>query len=206
MSNVGGVEKAGMGLLTKVLLGSGGGIGCLGVAVIALMLMMVAGASAANSNDPDAFNTPSPAPTSPVVVGEWAAPQIGVVMTSDFGPRDCDGCSKFHEGIDLSGGCGTAIYAAAAGTVTVAGSHWGYGNAVVIDHGGNVETLYGHMPWGGRFVNVGDRVSAGQRIGSEGNTGQSFGCHLHLEVFINGVQVDPAPFFAARGITWPIGF
>lgn len=59
MSNVGDVEKAGMGLLTKVLLGGGGGIGCLGVAVLALMLMMVAGASAANSNDPNAFNTPS---------------------------------------------------------------------------------------------------------------------------------------------------
>ncbi len=141
--------------------------------------------------------------------GTWVSPvPAGIAMTSDFGPRDvsgCSYCSKVHEGIDLSGGCGSPIYAMGSGTVIVAGSHYGYGNAVIIDHGDGVTTLYGHMPWGGRLVEQGDKVTPGHQIGVEGNSGNSFGCHLHLEVSVSGVKTDPAAFFSPYGLTWPHG-
>lgn len=127
----------------------------------------------------------------------WVSPVApGTVSSSEYGPRD----GKQHEGIDLPQGCGATIYAAHPGTVRVAGSYYGYGNAVIIDHGDGSSTLYGHMPWGEQKVSQGDTVTAGQPIGVEGNTGKSFGCHLHFEVWINDAKVDPRPFMAARGI------
>jgi murein DD-endopeptidase MepM/ murein hydrolase activator NlpD len=109
--------------------------------------------------------------------------------------------SGFHEGVDLADGCGTNIYAAHSGTVVYAGYNGGYGNYVRIDHGGGIGTGYGHIRNGGIHVRYGQQVTVGQVIASEGNTGNSFGCHLHFEVYVNGRTVNPVPFMAARGIS-----
>ncbi len=76
----------------------------------------------------------------------------------------------------------------------------GYGNYVKIDHGNGIGTGYAHIRPGGIFVRYGQWVSAGQMIASEGNTGNSFGCHLHFETYVNGYPVNPIDFMAARGI------
>ncbi|MET0725601.1 MAG: M23 family metallopeptidase, partial [Leifsonia sp.] len=67
-------------------------------------------------------------------------------------------------------------------------------------HGSGVETAYAHLASGGTVVTVGEHVTAGQPIGLVGSTGASTGCHLHIEVRLDGVRTDPLPFFAARGI------
>ena len=112
----------------------------------------------------------------------------------------CSYCSTDHNGYDMAQGCGATIYAAGPGRVITAGSYQGYGNAVRIDHGGGLITLYGHMQWGSIRVSVGDSVTAGTPLGAEGNTGRSFGCHLHYEVLRDGVSIDPQPFMAALGL------
>jgi murein DD-endopeptidase MepM/ murein hydrolase activator NlpD len=105
-------------------------------------------------------------------------------VTSGFGMR----WGRMHEGIDIGAPTGTAIHAAAAGTVIYAGVMGGYGNIVVIDHGEGVSTAYGHMSaiWIG-----GGSVAQGASIGAVGCTGHCFGPHLHFEVRINGSPVDP---------------
>ncbi len=141
-----------------------------------------------------------------VVGSGWARPSSGW-RSSGYGPRSvvCSNgrCSPgFHRGVDLAAGCGAGIYAATAGTVQYAGwNAGGYGNYIRINHGGGVGTGYAHIRPGGLFVRSGQSVRAGQLIGSEGNTGNSFGCHLHFEVYIDGVPVDPVPFMGARGIS-----
>jgi murein DD-endopeptidase MepM/ murein hydrolase activator NlpD len=105
------------------------------------------------------------------------------------------GDSGYHQGVDLLAGCGTPLFAAAAGVVRVSQeSFGGYGVAVTIDHvinGQRVNTLYGHMTYGSRVVQAGQTVSAGQLIGVVGSTGSSTACHLHFEVHVNGAVVDP---------------
>jgi murein DD-endopeptidase MepM/ murein hydrolase activator NlpD len=96
-----------------------------------------------------------------------------------------------HLGIDLAASEGTPIYAADAGVVTRAASGWngGYGNVVMIDHGNGYATLYGHLSQ----INVTEcqGVGAGTVIGASGNTGNSFGAHLHFEVRKNGGFINP---------------
>ncbi|OJX72596.1 MAG: hypothetical protein BGO91_01250 [Leifsonia sp. 71-9] len=132
----------------------------------------------------------------------WTLPVHGP-LTDGFGPRPSRpaGTALFHPGDDIGAACGTTIVAAAAGTVVEAGPNGSYGNFVLIDHGGGVETAYGHIRDGGIGVTVGEVVAAGQAIAQVGSTGASTGCHLHLEVRVNGLQIDPMPFFAARGVT-----
>lgn len=99
---------------------------------------------------------------------------------------------RLHAGIDVGAGYGTAVRAGGSGTVVVAGTITGYGNAVVIDHGGGIATLYGHLS---RFkVRVGQSVAGGATIGAVGNTGNSTGPHLHFEVRVEGTPVDPMPY------------
>jgi len=131
----------------------------------------------------------------------WTLPVHGP-LTDGFGPRPSRpaGTALFHPGDDIGAACGTTIVAAAAGTVVEAGPNGSYGNFVLIDHGGGVETAYGHIRDGGIGVTVGEVVAAGQAIAQVGSTGASTGCHLHLEVRVNGLQIDPMPFFAARGV------
>lgn len=107
--------------------------------------------------------------------------------------------TSFHNGIDLaaSGINRTNVYSVLEGTVRHSGNtNNGYGNYVVIDHDG-FSTLYAHMDR--TYVNKGQKVSAGSRIGLVGTTGQSTGPHLHFEININGSRVDPKPYLDAIG-------
>jgi murein DD-endopeptidase MepM/ murein hydrolase activator NlpD len=106
-------------------------------------------------------------------------------VTSPFGYR----WGRLHAGIDIGVPYGTPIHAAAAGRVVLAAWTGGYGNYTCIDHGGGLATCYGHQS--SYAVAPGAEVSQGQVIGYVGNTGHSFGAHLHFEVRINGVPVDP---------------
>jgi murein DD-endopeptidase MepM/ murein hydrolase activator NlpD len=125
----------------------------------------------------------SPSPVTPSSSGLiW--PVSGPV-TSPFGMR----WGRMHEGIDIGAGYGTPILAAAAGRVIYCGWESGYGNLTVIDHGGGLATAYGHQS--SIAVSCGQDVSQGQVIGYVGCTGHCFGPHLHFEVRVNGVPVDP---------------
>lgn len=107
-----------------------------------------------------------------------------------------------HMGVDLLAPAMTPIFAAAAGTVTISSeSHWGYGVAVGINSnvgGQSIDTLYGHMTYGTRQVEVGQSVEAGQLIGFVGSTGSSTANHLHFEVSVNGSRVDPYAWITAN--------
>jgi murein DD-endopeptidase MepM/ murein hydrolase activator NlpD len=94
-----------------------------------------------------------------------------------------------HTGLDIGAPMGATITAAAAGHVIFADWYGGYGKAIIIDHGGKTVTLYGHCSqW---FVSKGQDVQRGQAIGAVGSTGNSTGPHLHFEVRVDGVPVDP---------------
>ena len=99
---------------------------------------------------------------------------------------------SFHTGVDIGAASGTNIVAAAAGKVIVSTYNNAYGNYVVVDHGGGMSTLYGHMSK--RLVNVGDTVAAGSVLGLVGSTGYSTGPHLHFEVRLNGKHTSPNPY------------
>jgi murein DD-endopeptidase MepM/ murein hydrolase activator NlpD len=131
----------------------------------------------------------------------FTAPVTGVRLTSGFGKRR-DPFSKrwaMHEGLDYAGPVGTPIRAAAAGRVVHAGWMGGYGKVVTIRHAFGYETRYAHLS---RIdVTRGERVAAGDRIGSMGSTGRSTGSHLHYEVRANDRPVNPAKFIeAARNV------
>lgn len=112
-------------------------------------------------------------------------------ITSEFGWRTHPifGTARFHSGLDIGGDYGMPIYAAASGTVIYAGWISGYGNAVIIDHGGGVTTLYGHND--SLNVSEGENVDQGQVIAMCGSTGNSTGPHCHFEVRENGEPVSP---------------
>ncbi|UJP11626.1 M23 family metallopeptidase [Microbacterium sp. KUDC0406] len=107
-----------------------------------------------------------------------------------------------HNGADMAGPSGTPIFAATSGRVRVSSeSYYGYGVAVVIDGvvgGKRVSTTYAHMIYGSRAVQAGQTVTAGQFIGKRGNTGRSYGSHLHFEVEVNGSLVEPIGWLAAN--------
>lgn len=108
-------------------------------------------------------------------------------VTSGFGPR----WGRMHRGIDIGASLGAPIRAVNPGTVIFAGEMGGYGNVVLVDHGGYV-TVYAHQSRLG--TSEGARVSRGQTIGYVGNTGHSTGPHLHFEVRVAGTAVDPRPY------------
>ena len=99
---------------------------------------------------------------------------------------------RFHNGLDVAQPNGTPIAAFAAGTVVVAEYRGGYGNTVVVDHGGGFTTLSAHMS--SISVNVGDKVTPGTTVGLVGSTGRSTGPHLHFETRLGGVPVNPLWF------------
>jgi murein DD-endopeptidase MepM/ murein hydrolase activator NlpD len=111
--------------------------------------------------------------------------------TSGFGTRDSPftGKPNMHEGLDIANHIGSAIVAPAAGIVTYAGPRAGYGNLVTIDHGYGIQTQFGHISKA--YVKVGERVKRGHKIAAVGNTGRSTGPHVHYEVRVNGIPINP---------------
>ena len=125
-------------------------------------------------------------------------PMPGWPIVSRFGMRTDPilHTSLMHEGIDIWAPEGTPIRAAGAGTVVWAGDRHGYGNAVFIDHGSGVVTVYAHQSKVG--VAAGQRVGNGDTIGYVGHTGLAAGPHLHFEVRVNGTAYDPLNFVSPR--------
>jgi murein DD-endopeptidase MepM/ murein hydrolase activator NlpD len=129
----------------------------------------------------------------------WVLPMRNYNLTSRFGMR----WGRLHQGLDLAGlPEGTPFAAVHSGTVVQAGWNGGYGNSVIIDHGNGVRTLYGHSSK--VLVKVGQQVKAGDIIARLGNTGHSFGTHLHLEVHVNGVAQNPLTWFKTRGVDYDL--
>ena len=130
------------------------------------------------------------------VGGTFAWPSVSSYITSPYGTRvhPVTKTVKTHTGIDIGASQGTSIYAAASGTVLVSGwNSGGYGNYVVIDHGGGVTTLYAHCS--SLLVSSGQSVTKGQVIAKVGSTGMSTGPHLHFEVLKNGSHTNPMAYF-----------
>lgn len=151
-----------------------------------------------------AGTVPAPAPADFTAAADAApapaqglrAPLASMNVSSPFGFRVSPitgAASEMHTGIDLTGACATAVFAAGAGTVTEAGwSPYGGGNRIVVDHGNGLKTTYHHLASIG--VSVGQVLAQGQQIAGVGTTGASTGCHLHFEVMVNGQTVNPAAF------------
>ena len=123
---------------------------------------------------------------------EYVRPGVGH-LTSGFKWR----WGRMHTGIDLAGPYGSPIRAVAAGEVIEAGRESGYGLIVKIRHADGTVTYYAHMS---KILVYSGHVTAGQQIGKEGNTGHSTGPHLHFEVRVNDVPINPVPWLAKRGI------
>lgn len=127
----------------------------------------------------------------------WPVPQKYVRVSSEYGGRTSPitGKYEFHNGIDIPAAYGTDIYAANGGTVTIATTHWSYGNYIMIDHGGGYATLYAHCSK--LLVKKGDKVKRGQVIAKVGSTGYSTGNHLHFSMYENSAHTDPRKWFPA---------
>ncbi len=128
--------------------------------------------------------------------GIFDLPIAGAPLVSHFGIRidPIGGGIGFHAGLDFAADARTPIHAAAPGVVVIAGDCGGYGNCVVIDHGGSLATIYAHQSV--VISRVGYIVTAGEPIGLVGSTGISTGPHLHFEVRLHGVPIDPVPTLA----------
>ena len=134
--------------------------------------------------------------------GYYMWPSYCTYITSRFGYRvhPIFQTTKYHSGVDIAASYGTAIYAAASGTVTIAESSTGYGNYVTIYHNNGQTTLYGHMS--SIAVYAGQTVSQGDVIGYVGSTGYATGPHLHFEVRENGSCIDPLQYFNTSSFTF----
>ena len=117
-------------------------------------------------------------------------------LSSRFGLRPSPWTSEpeFHRGLDISAGRGTPVHAPADGTVFFAGNGGEYGNIVILDHGHDLRSLYGHLQE--TRVKRGEHVTRGQVIALTGNTGRTSGPHLHYEIHVRGQAVDPRPFLS----------
>ena len=123
----------------------------------------------------------------------WVLPLQDYTFTAPFGMR----LGKLHSGIDLAAPEGSPYQAVHAGTVTSAGYQGGYGFAITIKHDDGTEAVYAHSHR--LLVKTGDVVKAGQVVGTVGNTGYSYGTHLHLEIHVDGKPVDPIPLMREHG-------
>lgn len=130
---------------------------------------------------------------------DWAWPTVsnytiteyfGYVLRSDIGET----VTRSHDGLDIAGlGCGSPIYATNSGTVIYAGWGPGLGNEIEISHGNGIVSTYAHL--NSVYVSTGQSVKKGDRIGAMGNTGYSFGCHLHFQMAKNGTLFNPLSLF-----------
>lgn len=132
----------------------------------------------------------------------WPFP-FAARITSAFGDRvaPCRGCSSYHRGLDFDAGYGAPVGAIADGIVTAVGRSSSFGYRVEVEHvinGQKVLSLYAHMIDNSSVLQVGDPVVAGEVVGALGNTGLSTGPHLHLEIHIDGVPVDPFAWLVAN--------
>lgn len=125
--------------------------------------------------------------------GAWPVPS-STRITSPYGYRihPILKTKKLHTGIDIGASSGSSVIAFNSGTVIFSGYNGGYGNTVIIDHGGKISTLYAHNSK--LLVNKGDKVEKGQVIAKIGSTGLSTGPHLHFEVRVNGKHTNPMPY------------
>jgi murein DD-endopeptidase MepM/ murein hydrolase activator NlpD len=128
----------------------------------------------------------------------FSAPALHPVtgrLSCGFGPRvhPITGKNDFHTGIDIGAAAGSGIYAVWPGQVSQTGSSAIYGNFLVIDHGGGLETVYCHCQ--NVLAQKGAHIRAGERVAQVGSTGISTGSHLHLEIRINGKCTDPLSAF-----------
>ena len=124
----------------------------------------------------------------------WVLPLRSYTVTSFFGQR----WGQLHPGVDLGAPEGMPYYAAAAGKVILARWNGGYGYNIMIDHGGGTISVYGHSSR--LLVKEGQFVQAGEKIGLVGNTGHSFGTHLHFEVRVNDKAIEPLAFMVKHGV------
>ena len=153
-------------------------------AAIAVLLAITTGGAEVVLQTPDAagaFVRP--------ITGAWISQGFGCTSVSlEAVDRACPG-GHWHSGIDLAAATGTPVAATAAGIAHVIDSASGFGLHVVIDHGGSLQSLYGHLS----AVDVvdGQAVAGGQLIGAVGSTGNSTGSHLHFEIDRNGIAEDP---------------
>jgi murein DD-endopeptidase MepM/ murein hydrolase activator NlpD len=140
---------------------------------------------------------PAPAHPQPLPAGSGFGQNH---LSSSFGERihPIDGSRHFHTGVDVRAAAGTPILAAAGGVVKRAGERGGYGNAVEIDHGNGLTTLYAHAQQ--LSVQPGDTIAEGQALGLVGQTGKATGPHLHFEVRVQGKPIDPRRALNAYGI------
>jgi murein DD-endopeptidase MepM/ murein hydrolase activator NlpD len=115
-------------------------------------------------------------------------------VNSEFGrrPSPWTQSPEFHSGIDIRAQMGTPVHAPAAGTVVIAGPAQEYGTTVILDHGQDIKTLYGHLSK--LNVRVGQKVERGVLLAYSGNTGRSSGPHLHYEIFVKGQAVNPRAY------------
>jgi len=168
-----------------------------------------AAAAAAAARPSSAVPSPSAPVASPprssggASASGWTRPITSYSFYQAYGYRihPVYGDYRLHAGADFSAACGTPIYATAAGTVTYAGPYGGYGNIIIIDHGGGITSAYAHVYSSGIYVRVGQTIRAGDTIAGVGNAGVSTGCHLHFEIRSNGVATDPMAFLATRGVS-----
>ena len=130
-------------------------------------------------------SAPLPSVSAPAGSG-YLWPTSAKIITQYYGWR--------HTGLDIAGPVGTPLYASKSGTVITSQCGWngGYGCYIILDHGGGVQTLYGHSSK--LYVSVGDKVVQGQTIAAMGSTGRSTGPHIHFEVRINGARLNPLKY------------
>lgn len=139
-----------------------------------------------------------------VTVVQWPTADHDVTQgLGNFGIRHCRGCSVNHQGVDFNPGGGTSVAVVADGVVLYAGwdPHGALGETVWVQHTINgipTVTKYGHMMSGSLQVYSGQTVERGTTLGLVGDTGQSTGNHLHFQVEIGGVPIDPMPWLAAN--------
>ncbi|TNC26219.1 peptidoglycan DD-metalloendopeptidase family protein [Mumia zhuanghuii] len=137
---------------------------------------------------------PPPVDDAPLA-GSWTPP-VDAPVSSPYGMRvhPITGELKLHDGTDFAAACGTPVRAVADGRVVAVTYDPAYGQRVVMDHGGGVETSYNHLARAS--VRSGAAVRAGAVVGAVGSTGMSTGCHLHFMVRADGAPVDPVRFLA----------
>lgn len=143
------------------------------------------------TNPQTAIQPRSAAALAGLLIGGVPSPRSGVMLTSRFGGRGDPllGTARHHAGVDLAAPYGSLVVARSPGKVAAAGWFGGYGNCVIVDQGGGLQTRYGHLSR--IVVKPGETVGPGSVLGLVGSTGRSTGPHLHYEVRVNGVPINP---------------